>query len=234
MKKILVFLTINILIMRAFSQSLDSVNFKYLIRESNLVLEHPPVLIMLHGVGSNESDLFSFANRIDKQFTVISIQAPYQYGNNGFSWYSVSFPNGKPLIDNDQAEKSRVNLIKFIDQITEKHTIDTNNIYLMGFSQGAIMAFSVGLTRPDKVTGIACFSGRVLKQTKGYIADKKELSNLKVLVVHSTNDPVLNYQYAVESTNLLELNNIQYDFITDSVGHSISLQSLERFNAWLK
>lgn len=206
---------------------------KYLVREPKIKSENPPVLIMLHGWRSNEKDLFSFAQHIDEKFLVISAQAPYQYSSNGYGWYKVSFNNGTPQIDKQQAEESRKKLISFIDQIIIKYKANKDQVYLMGFSQGAIMSYSVALSRPKKVAGIACFSGRVLQQSVESMSSKHELTKLKVFISHSTNDNVLHYQYAIEGQQLLEKNNAKVTFVSDNVGHSISQKQFIKFKEWL-
>ena len=212
----------------------ETLVLNYLIRKPKVEITNPPVLIMLHGVGSNESRLFSYANQIPDNYLVISAQAPYQYNHDSYGWFRVNFVNGKPIIDNEQAEKSRIIILQFINQIVEKYNVDAENVNLMGFSQGAIMAFSVALTRPDKVKAIAAFSGRILEATKKNIRKNEKLQELKVFLSHSTNDVVLKFNYAKQSNELLKTNKIEAEFITDNVGHSISQNGLLNFINWLK
>ncbi len=211
----------------------ETLVLNYLVRKPKVETTNPPVLIMLHGVGSDEKRLFSFAKNIPDEFLVISVQAPYKYGTDCYGWFKVDFVNGKPIIDNEQAEKSRLILLQFINQIVEKYNANANKVTLMGFSQGAIMAFSVALTRPDKVSAIATFSGRILEVTKNNIKKSSNLKELKVFLVHSTNDNVLKYDYAIQSEILLKTNKIKTEFMTDNVGHSISQNGLLLLLNWL-
>jgi phospholipase/carboxylesterase len=64
-------------------------------------------------------------------------------------------------------------------------------IYLCGFSQGSIMAYSIGLTVPEKIKGIAVMSGRLLEEVKPLIASKEKIKNLNVFVSHGTNDNII-------------------------------------------
>ena len=211
----------------------ETLVLNYLIRKPKIKTENPPALIMLHGVGSNESSMFSYANKIPDNYLVISAQAPYQYSQDSYGWYKVDFSTGKPVIDNEQAEKSRIIILQFINQIVEKYNADEKSVYLMGFSQGAIMAFSVGLTRPDKVKAIATFSGRVLEATKRSISKNEKLQELNVFLIHSTNDTILNFKYAKQSKQLLEKYKVETEFIIENIGHSISQNALLKFNEWL-
>ena len=50
---------------------------EYIIREPQIKIKRSPVIFMLHGYGSNEEDLFSFANALPPEYTIISFRAPY-------------------------------------------------------------------------------------------------------------------------------------------------------------
>ena len=52
--------------------------FNYLIKEPKVVKEQNPLIILIHGYGSNEEDLFSFAPELPDDYYVVSVQAPYQ------------------------------------------------------------------------------------------------------------------------------------------------------------
>jgi phospholipase/carboxylesterase len=86
---------------------------------------------------------------------VVSARAPYEKGNGSYAWYDVDFSSGKPIINYIQAEKSRTILLQFISQLKSKQNSDEKRVYVCGFSQGAIMSYSLGLARPDKIKGIA-------------------------------------------------------------------------------
>ena len=138
----------------------------YLVREPKIKSMHPPVIFLLHGVGSNEEDLFSFANQLPEKYLVISARAPISLGGNSFAWYQVDFSTNKPVFNFEQEEKSRTIIINFIEQLKEKYSFNEKEIYLCGFSQGAIMSYSVALTKPGLIKGIAVMSGRLLEEIK--------------------------------------------------------------------
>lgn len=207
---------------------------KYLVREPQIKSTHPPVLILLHGVGSNEEDLFSFANQLPEKYLVISARAPISLGGNSFAWYQVDFSTGKPVFNFQQEEESRAILIKFISQIKEKYSVDSNEIYLCGFSQGAIMSYSIGLTRPDLVKGIAVMSGRLLEEIKPLIASKEKLQSLKVFISHGTNDNTLQINYARQSVAYLKSLNINPAYKEYPEGHGINNEMLTDLINWLK
>ncbi len=205
----------------------------YLVREPVVKTSQTPVLILLHGLGSNEQDLFSLANWLPDDFLIISARAPIRLGENSFAWYQVDFSTGKPVFNIEQEKSSREVLTKFIGQIKEKYAV-SGKIYLGGFSQGAIMSYSIGLTRPDLVNGIAVMSGRLLEEIKPAIASSDKLKTLKVFISHGTNDQVLGIQYARTSLAHLKTLSIEPTYKEYQEAHTINKDMLIDLVNWLK
>jgi len=107
-------------------------------------------------------------------------------------------------------------------------------VYLCGFSQGAIMSYSVGLTQPDKINGMAIMSGRLLEDVKPFIKDSAQLANLKVFVSHGNNDQVLGVHYATESVAYLKQKGLNPTFKIYPDGHTISAAMLKDLVSWLE
>jgi phospholipase/carboxylesterase len=205
----------------------------YLVKHPKIENNKTPLLILLHGVGSNEKDLFSFADKLPDNYLVISARAPYAIGPDSYAWYEVDFSTGTPVINKEKAEKSRNTIIEFIDDLKKTYTFDDKQIYLCGFSQGAIMAYSVGLTRPDKIKGIAIMSGRLLEEVKPLIKPSDQLKQLQVFISHGTQDNVLGIHYAKESIAYLKTLGINPTFKEYSEGHGINTNMLTDLVNWL-
>ncbi|MFY9308591.1 MAG: esterase [Bacteroidia bacterium] len=207
---------------------------EYLVRQPKVKTTKPPVIILLHGVGSNEKDLFSFANQLPDSYLVISARAPFTLGPESFAWYHVDFSASKPIINKEEEEKSRNTIIQFITDLKKDFVFDEGQVFLAGFSQGAIMAYSVGLTRPDLVRGVIAMSGRLLDEVKPFIASQEKVCKLKVFISHGTNDPVLGIQYARESLAFLQTLKINATYKEYPEGHTISSTMLSNMVQWLQ
>lgn len=205
----------------------------FLVREPKTKSDNPPLIILLHGVGSNEKDMFGFGRRLPDNFIIVSVRAPHRIGEESYAWFQVDFTSGHPVINPQQAEMSRTMLIQFISQLKEKYQFDQNQIYMCGFSQGGIMAYSVGLTRPDIVQGIAILSGRLLKEVRPLITPSRKLEQLKIFISHGTRDAVLNVQYAREALAYLKNMNIEPTYGEYEEGHAINNNMLADLIAWL-
>jgi phospholipase/carboxylesterase len=206
----------------------------YIHKEPEIKSDKPPLIILLHGVGSNEQDLFSFADQLPARFLVVSARGPYKLGQDSYGWYHIDYSTGKSVSNKEEAEKSRNTLITFIDELSTIHSFDKSQVYLCGFSQGAIMSYSVGLTHPEKVKGIALMSGRLLEEVKPLVAPKDKLQKLDIFISHGTKDPVLNIAYAREAHAYLQQLGLNPVYKEYPEPHTISRDMFVDLLKWLK
>ena len=132
----------------------------HLVREPKIKLDKNSLLLLLHGYGSNEEDLFSFAKELPEEYYVISARAPYDMMYGSYAWYAINFDaDENKFSDIGQAQQSRDIIANFIDELVATYSIDANNVSLIGFSQGAILGYAVALSYPEKVQRLVAMSG---------------------------------------------------------------------------
>ncbi len=205
----------------------------YLVRRPQVETARPPLLFLLHGVGSNERDLFGLISSLDARFLILSLRAPYVVGPESYAWFQVTFTPEGPAINPTQAEASRTKLIAFLQEMVVTYHADPHQVYLMGFSQGAIMSASVALTHPELVAGVVLMSGRILPEVQPLIAPSEKLQGLPFLVVHGTTDRVLPLAYAHASRALLSSLSVALTYHEYAMGHEVRPESLADVTAWL-
>ncbi|MEO5583670.1 MAG: esterase [Saprospiraceae bacterium] len=205
----------------------------YLFRKPFIESINPPLLVLVHGVGSNEQDLFSFADRLPGKYLIVSVRGPYILGANRFAWYEVDLSKGAPIINTEQVEQSRKTILHFLDKLKTNHPYDESSVYFCGFSQGAIMSYTVGLTRPDLIHGIAIMSGRILSEIRPLIKKQDQLKDLNVFISHGTKDQVLNHQYALDAKEYLTSLGIAPNYHEYDAGHTINDAMLNDLIHWL-
>ena len=193
----------------------------------------PPLLLLLHGFGASETDLIGFAEYLDKRFFVASARAPIALGWGGFAWFEINYAGGSISIQSEQAETSRQKLLKFIDEIAAKHDLDTARIYLAGFSQGAIMTYSLILTEPEKFAGAVPMSGILALENLQNPAAAERLQDFPIFVSHGVHDQVLPVQMGRQARAILEKLPVKLDYKEYPVAHNISEESLADVAAWL-
>jgi phospholipase/carboxylesterase len=205
----------------------------YLVRQPVIEAGTPPLLLLLHGIGSNEHDLFGLAPFLDQRFLIISVRAPNTLGPGSYAWFEADFTPQGPVINPEQAEASRKTLITFLREAVTAYGADPGRVYLMGFSQGAIMSASVALTQPELVAGAVLMSGRILPEIQPLLASDEKLAGLPILVVHGTADMVLPITYGRASRELLSSLPVDLTYHEYPMGHEVSQESLVDVTAWL-
>jgi phospholipase/carboxylesterase len=193
----------------------------------------PPLLILLHGIGSNEDDLFGLAPYLDERFLIVSARAPNPYGWGGYAWFEIGWLPDRIVIDHEQAAASYALLIRFIGEAPAAYGADPARVYLLGFSQGAMMAGWVALSRPDLVAGTVLMSGRIPEEVRHQIAAPEQLKGKPFLVVHGAQDQVLPIPNGRASRDLLQRLPIDLTYREYPMGHEVSAQSLADVAAWL-
>jgi len=149
------------------------------------------LLVLLHGISGNESALERFADALDPRLRVLSVRAPFTSAPGAHRWFAVKFSPQGIHIDSEEAEQSRLAVIQFINDAVMGFGADPRRVYLLGFSQGATLAYAIGLTAPDKLRGIVGIGGRVLRELAPLAAPGAALRHLTLLIQHGVNDPVM-------------------------------------------
>ena len=204
-------------------------------RASNNTSEKSPVIIMLHGYGSDENDLFSFATELPLEYTIISLKAPYAMQPYGNAWYAIHFDNvdGK-WSDDAQAIESRDLVAKCIDEIIEKYEVDPNNVTLLGFSQGTILSFAVALSFPEKVKNVIGLSGYINEAIFKENYAQNDFSNLSIYTSHGSVDQVIPVDWARKTQPFLQNLDIDCEYSEFPVGHGVAPQNFYELKAWLE
>jgi phospholipase/carboxylesterase len=200
----------------------------------NGLVDKPPLLLLLHGFGSNEDDLFSLAPYLDERFFIVSARGPVVLNPMSFAWFNLSFTPEGVMVDLDEAESSRQTLRAFIDELVKFYQVDPRAIYLMGFSQGAMMSLATALTYPGTASAVVAMSGRLLPQTLRQIADKDALIGLPIFVAHGTGDTVLPIHHGRDTRAQLSELPVDLTYREYPMAHEVSAESLRDITVWLK
>ena len=207
----------------------------HVIRKSSLTNNKAPLLIMLHGYGSDENDLFSFSSELSEELFIVSAKAPYELQPYGNAWYAINFDEDKgKWNDNDQAKESRDLLAKFIDEVCETYPVNSSNVTLLGFSQGTILSYAVALSYPEKVKNIVALSGYINKDILPKNLNKDNYKNLEFYCSHGTVDQVIPVDWARQTSPFLESLNIKHSYSEFPVGHGVAPQNFFELKDWLE
>ncbi len=210
-----------------------SSNLHYITRPSSLK-ENAPLLIMCHGYGSDENDLFSFASELPEELMIISLRAPYPMQPYGNAWYAINFDADKgKWSDNEQAKQSVDLIAEFIDYACEAYAVNSKNVTLLGFSQGTILSYAVALTYPKKVKNIVALSGYINEDILPESIEKNDVSHLNFFCSHGSVDQVIPVNWAQKTPEFLEALGINHSYSEYPVGHGVAPQNFYDLKAWL-
>ena len=206
----------------------------YRIRPPQAGQDKAPCLLLLHGVGANESGFVEMARGLDPRLAVILLRGPLVFAPGRFGWFQVQFTPTGPAIDPAQAEASRLKLLQFIGQLPAVHGVDPQKTWIAGFSQGGIMSASVGLTAPGSVAGFGLLSGRILPEILPLV-DRSDprLGRLQAFVSHGVDDQTLGIHFAHKAKALLEELGLPLEYREYAAGHVLDGDMVGDFQRWL-
>ncbi len=213
---------------------MNDLSLHYISREPKVPTAHPPLLILLHGYGSNEQDLYSFAEELPDEFLIISARAPLTLMPGSYAWYAIHFDNvdGK-FSDIDQAKQATETIANFIDELKERYQVDRTKTFLLGFSQGTILSYAVALKYPEKISHVIALSGYVNKELLPEQLDKDRYSHLDFFISHGSVDQVLPVDWARQAKPFLDNLSIPSVYYEYPVGHGVAPQNFYEFKAWI-
>lgn len=212
-----------------------SLSLFHLVREPKIKSDTNPLLLLLHGYGSNEEDLFSFASELPEEYYVISARAPHPMPPYGNAWYSIHFDNdANKFSDDDEAIESRQLISTFIDELIATYPIDKNKVTLIGFSQGAILSYAVALSDPEKIQRVVALSGYINPAILSNGYTESNLSKLKFFISHGTADQVIPVDWARKAPEFLKALELDVVYKEYPVGHGVAPQNFYDFKSWLQ
>ncbi|MFT7901246.1 alpha/beta fold hydrolase [Tenacibaculum ascidiaceicola] len=208
-------------------------SLQYIVREPKTSNANPPLLILLHGYGSNEQDLFSFAEELPDDLLIVSARAPHDMGYGGYAWYAINFDsvNGK-FSDLTQAAKSVDKIASFIDEIKEKYNTNPDKTFLLGFSQGAILSYALSFKYPNKVKHVVALSGYINEELLPAEIDNSITTDY--YISHGTVDQVLPIDWARKAPIILKDFKLDNEYSEYPVGHGVAPQNFYSFKRWIE
>ena len=207
----------------------------HLVKEPKNKKDKNPLLLLLHGYGSNEEDLFSFASELPDEYYVISARAPYDMMYGSYAWYAINFDaDENKFSDIGQAQISRDIIADFIDELIDNYPIDANNVTLIGFSQGSILSYAVALSYPQKVQRVVAISGYFNAEIAVPDFAANDFNGLKIFASHGSVDQVIPVEWARKSIPVIEKLGISIVYKEYPVGHGVAPQNFFDFKNWLQ
>jgi phospholipase/carboxylesterase len=200
----------------------------------------PPLLVLMHGYGSNEDDLFALAPYLDERLLVVCPRAPIVLMPGSYAWFEIGFyqdARGRTQIavDERQARMSHEVVAEFIAAAVRAYGADPARVIVGGFSQGASMAAMTALVRPDLVAGALVLSGIVPSQIMEDAPPAEQLAGKAFFVGHGMHDQVVQIEHGRATRELLQALPVELTYHEyPGMGHEINAECLRDVTAWLR
>ena len=182
-------------------------------------------LVLLHGRGADEHDLYPLLDLLDPDRRLLGATArgPLALPPGGAHWYRVErigFPDPKTFAS------TQPKLAAWLDGLLSEHGVGHDQLVLGGFSQGAVMAYAMGLGegRPTPA-GIIGMSG-FIPTVEAFPIDLSDRSGLPVAIGHGTRDPVIGVEWGRDARDRLRAAGAEVTYQEHSGGHGIDQRFL--------
>ncbi|MBC7435016.1 MAG: phospholipase [Bdellovibrionales bacterium] len=188
----------------------------------------------MHGVGSNEADLFGLAPAVPAQFHVLSFRAPNVLGPGAYAWFEFGVrPTGERVINEAQEAASRTQLGTDIASAARQLGVPAGRVVVGGFSQGGIMSLSLLLTQPALMLGAMVLHSRLLPQVLALQAPADALRGKKLWVSHGLQDNVIPLASAHQIRSHVAALPLDLHYAEFASLHEIRPDELREAMAWL-
>jgi phospholipase/carboxylesterase len=175
------------------------------------------ILLLLHGHLGNENVMWILTKPLPDEIVIISPRAPLKLGENQFSWHKI----GPKWPDIDFYEDILSELLEGIDEWREQNHLLNHQLDLMGFSQGAVMAYAFSILHPEIIGRVGALAGFIPQHWE----DSSEVPTLKgknFYVAHGIKDAVVPIEKARQTASWLKGQGAQVTFCEANIGHKIS------------
>lgn len=184
------------------------------------------VALLLHGRGSDEVDLLPLSPVFGAGTRVLSVRAPFPFGP-GYAWYGL---NNDGSANIQQLQQSVIQVSDFIDGLVQKGMGQEIPIFLMGFSQGGLMAAATALHRQGRdLAAVICLSAPPLPTQ----ASEARLVGFPVFWGHGHQDPVVPIARGERAREQLEAQGAQVSAHRYPISHTISDEEMSDIRRWL-
>ncbi|HYH62296.1 MAG TPA: phospholipase [Solirubrobacterales bacterium] len=184
-------------------------------------------LVLNHGRGADENDLFSLLDVLDPDRRLVGVTTGAPLTNvppGGRHWYlvpQVGYPDPETFAASYEA------LTGFLDGFLAERGLGWESTVIGGFSMGSVMSYAVSLGegRPTPA-GLLVFSG-FIPTVDGWSLELEGREGLDIAIHHGANDPIISVDFARKARELLSSGGIEPEYLETDVGHWLPPEAVE-------
>ena len=179
------------------------------------------LIVLLHGFTGDENSMWVFAPKLPREAAIMAPRGRYVSVEGGYTWRKnrsalIGFPTIEDLCPSSDA------LIDFIDKWSNSKEMDISRIDLIGFSQGAALAYTLALLYPGRTGRIAALSGFLPRGSEPLVKSQK-LTGKQFFIAHGRKDNHIPVEEARKTAELLKDSGADVRYCESSGGHKVSV-----------
>jgi phospholipase/carboxylesterase len=189
-------------------------------------------LVLFHGRGADEHDLFPLLDVLDPERRLLGVtpRGPLSLPPGGAHWYVIrdlGYPDPATFLPTYELAAD------WLDQLTESTSISPERTILGGFSQGAVMTHALGLGegRP-RPAGLIALSG-FMPTVEGFELDLASEPKPPVAIGHGAFDPVIGVEWGRRARAELEAAGFPVTYRESPLPHAIDPRFLAELQGWV-
>jgi phospholipase/carboxylesterase len=188
------------------------------------------LLILLHGWMGDENSMGVLAHNLTPSYTILSPRAPFKAPEGGYSWREIK-PGTWGMASLEDLQPAAEALLAFVDEWSIMAGMNPLQFDLMGFSQGAALAYSLILLHPERVRRLAALAGFIPGGGEAWLSPQR-FAGKAVFVSHGRQDDMVPVDQARRAVALLKEAGAQVSYCESDSAHKISkecLRAMEKF-----
>ena len=160
-------------------------------------------IVLCHGYGGDGRDISVLANnwqRFLPECIFLCPNAPEICAVNpqGYQWFDLTSEKEEVILEKSLIIEEKLNI--FLNQVLDNFQLDTNNLALVGFSQGCMISIQIALKKKKQINCLVGYSGKVVNQK--HLSDNIN-SKPKIFLMHGANDTIVSPTYLLEAKEYL-------------------------------
>jgi phospholipase/carboxylesterase len=196
-----------------------------------------PLLITFHGYGSHMGDLHELRHLLDDRLHVVSAQAPIDLGPSGmpggWAWFDLLFTPGEGIgYDEPSATRAVEQADAFVAQTMQRLGTEPDQLYLLGFSQGSMIAHALLLRGSIIPAGVAACSGRLVDEVFAAPPDRDRLRDRRLFVSHGRFDDVIPVQCGQDIRDWYQPTGIDLEYHEYDMAHGLDQSCMQDLTTW--
>jgi len=188
-----------------------------------------PAIFLLHGMGSHEGDLPQLVQDFEDSHHIFSLRGPIEF-KPGYAFFTIE-EAGKPI--REDFDDVLIDTQSFIREAIVEYELDAEQIVVLGFSQGAVLAQSLALTMGNEIHRVVALSGYIPEFVKTEY-EKHPVTHLNLFISHGEYDYIIPPQWGRESKDYFEAHGAHVTFKTYNDGHGVTPENRQDLIAFLR